>query len=741
MRIRSVSLRDFGTFETYKTDIHGPVIGIVGPNGSGKSTLLEGIYSALTGDFRRYPNLIDFVRDLPDGRKANSASVDVTFELNGTVVSVRRTLTVSGNRATQRARLRIKTPTGESRELEGVSNVRSELRHLVGAPLDLMNRYVFVPQNAMSSILDVDPAQRTRAIHQLFGLDRFEDIWKSLGKHIDSLPVIHVGNDVETLQDQLARLVSDIDSYEARIRSLRNELQLAGVDEARRDIETARKLAAVHNQITVVESRMTDANSRRSQAAAVAENAAVTVKNGERDLAAMQQRRNESQAFLLAASDFDAAVAARDVVLQQMTQCSQAIRALTRPEPSTLVWSSDEEAALTEMVSQLSVSERFVANYNALLSGGAVAAVCPTCRQPIGDLANELSRHVGDIDKLRPEVRQLKSRKEAVDSASRAYTLALSQYSTQIDLLTKRGSDLLSLFNTNAVKIADKDRFSADARAAARSVVEAYAVQIAALESARQNAARAISDLSVCESDVRKFSAEYKQLSDAIAVIGADPARLTEAHIQECERLIERSTTATTELIRLQERHRLAIEQRAVVDASLQRAAATAAKADVVSQARSMLTSAREVFHRTRLPMTSARQYTQSVDRALSEFLSFMQSRFTAAVEMRDDSYSFRCRFNDGCERDAAHMSGGERIRFCVGFLLAVNRALASQIGFIFLDEPTNHLDDEAKSQLGEVLLKLQSYAANAGMQIGVVTHSAQLCSAFDQTIEMNGGR
>src|ERR1039458_2191624 len=75
-------------------------------------------------------------------------------------------------------------------------------------------------------------------------------------------------------------------------------------------------------------------------------------------------------------------------------------------------------------------------------------------------------------------------------------------------------------------------------------------------------------------------------------------------------------------------------------------------------------------------------------------------------------------------------LSGGQRQR------VALARALAADARFLILDEPTAHLDADTARQV------MADLAAGAGERgVLVITHSDIGLEAFDELLELRGGR
>ena len=92
MKLLSLSLREFRSFERCDLEFPDGLIGVRGPNGAGKSTLAEAIAWALFGQLRPGSKIGDARRQGAQGQ----SSVEMTFRLGPTVYRIHR---VVGGRA------------------------------------------------------------------------------------------------------------------------------------------------------------------------------------------------------------------------------------------------------------------------------------------------------------------------------------------------------------------------------------------------------------------------------------------------------------------------------------------------------------------------------------------------------------------------------------------------------------------------------------------------------------------
>lgn len=86
---------------------------------------------------------------------------------------------------------------------------------------------------------------------------------------------------------------------------------------------------------------------------------------------------------------------------------------------------------------------------------------------------------------------------------------------------------------------------------------------------------------------------------------------------------------------------------------------------------------------------------------------------------------------------DQDKLSGGQRVRLTIAFLLAVQQLVIPDLGFLVLDEPSMHLDEAAKENLKELLLNMGRQLESTDMQILVCDHAPELEPALKKCIKL----
>ncbi len=85
-----------------------------------------------------------------------------------------------------------------------------------------------------------------------------------------------------------------------------------------------------------------------------------------------------------------------------------------------------------------------------------------------------------------------------------------------------------------------------------------------------------------------------------------------------------------------------------------------------------------------------------------------------------------------GRETPITLLSGGEKTALALSYILALNRLMASGIGFLALDEPTSELDDERRRKLMELIGGMAQGEGRVVDQLIVVTHHDEVADSVD---------
>ena len=160
-----------------------------------------------------------------------------------------------------------------------------------------------------------------------------------------------------------------------------------------------------------------------------------------------------------------------------------------------------------------------------------------------------------------------------------------------------------------------------------------------------------------------------------------------------------------------------------------------AARQQVVDDLRRL----RDTLHRQGLPLAYVEYQFLRLTTLAQQSLSDLGSNFTIETHPeRSVAFTFtRLDESDGVSMDQNKLSGGQRVRLSIAFLLAVQKLLIPEVGLLVLDEPSTHLDQDSVEALKELLMGMAQTLQNSEHQVWVVDHHEVLQTAFGSCLRL----
>lgn len=126
----------------------------------------------------------------------------------------------------------------------------------------------------------------------------------------------------------------------------------------------------------------------------------------------------------------------------------------------------------------------------------------------------------------------------------------------------------------------------------------------------------------------------------------------------------------------------------------------------------------------------------------VSEYLGYLESNFIIALEDRSDkedlSFKFkRIDISDDNWYEMNKLSGGQRIKLSIAFLIAIQKVICPNLCFLVLDEPSTHLDSESVDALTVMLQQIGTMLNNQHGQIWIIDHIPTIERAFNDNIKL----
>jgi DNA repair exonuclease SbcCD ATPase subunit len=148
----------------------------------------------------------------------------------------------------------------------------------------------------------------------------------------------------------------------------------------------------------------------------------------------------------------------------------------------------------------------------------------------------------------------------------------------------------------------------------------------------------------------------------------------------------------------------------------------------------------RDLLSNDGLPLVYARFQFEKLAELTQINLVKINAAFAIEVDRsRDLSFTFkRLDKDDGIELPMSSLSGGQRVRLCVAFLIAVQKQLVPDVGMLVLDEPTTSVDEAGRLEIAEFIAGLNKELQNTEMQVWICDHSVEVKDRIDCKIELN---
>lgn len=88
-------------------------------------------------------------------------------------------------------------------------------------------------------------------------------------------------------------------------------------------------------------------------------------------------------------------------------------------------------------------------------------------------------------------------------------------------------------------------------------------------------------------------------------------------------------------------------------------------------------------------------------------------------------------------ELPMSKLSGGQKVRLCVSFLMALQKTLIKEIGLLVLDEPSVHVDVQGREEMAAFFKNMRSELQNTDHQIWVVDHCPIIGGSLEKLLQL----
>jgi exonuclease SbcC len=695
MRINKVSLTNFCQ-HAQREDEFGPgIIGIIGPNGSGKSNYVKSILRGITGASGN------------PGRKEEDVTwgqdkglVEVEFTVNEHTGVVRRQLASSSCSLKYGDKV-VRTAKEVDQLMEG----------LIGVSKSVLTDMVFVQQGAIEGILFQRPADRAKALQNLFGTASAETLRTLLLDEINNTHVESRAEPIARLERMLSETQAHIDYIDGCLSAVqpdsleRMETLRTAISHFRARVQAEMNLQVINTQLVANQDELLTIQKQFQADQRYHDSLKENLELVRSDYEISQKRIQSQQAIKLQMEEQTRLLKEKEAIVAQLAQVAPVLTVdLDRLKKLA--------GYCEELRASIAVSKKVVSNKE---------GECPTCRQPI--TPQHISRHQASLSSEEPQLgmyeKDLREQKLLHDKYQQEhYRWMAAQNSAKGNLERVEGR----LKVLGEINFADID-ISADLQLvssfqASEKLVQTLAVKLSGLESRWHALERQRDQLLEQINRLRSQAGSGEPLPDISKM---------ETDLRQLER--ERETVSRLQGEKVELIRTLTVDSQQLESYKNEEAATGARR-----EWRALIERVRMVLHRDQLPNIVAQAYLGALNTKLSDYLSIFESPFTAQIKT---DISIECQFSGGHIAQAERLSGGQKVMLGIAFRFAIYDLFAQSLGFMVLDEPTVYLDSDHVESVFTLLERVKSYSATAGLQLIVVTHEMRLAGVLDKVINL----
>lgn len=404
MRLKTLTLENFGPHGKAVLDLDSGTVGILGPNGSGKSNLLEAICFALTNRTTDTGNT--YIRDF-DPEKRQYAEVELAFESGALPGTIERRLTKSSS-------TRELNFSGEKDTADG--KVKARLESLFGgAGLNIILEAAFIKQGELQKLLFGDQSEREKMFVKLLGLSHLEKVEKTASEYakITAAKIVDRSGQKAALESNLDQARTLRDEYRRSHENLVDQRVRISIAEG--NLRTLQQMQRLVQQRGEKLQQLNLANGLLSEIMQEAagkgfsstEEAASKIAQLQAEKAELEKRRQEGEVLLnnlrsrvLYAQDRDFALKARDEAYAHLQNMHQLF------VPFGRISSLDEARSSRELMRGV------VVKYRALVAPETLVGISRSLEEVKASLASFDQTHPpenylqleADMDQLRHDI-------------------------------------------------------------------------------------------------------------------------------------------------------------------------------------------------------------------------------------------------------------------------------------------------------------------------------------------------
>ncbi|MBS7640075.1 MAG: SMC family ATPase [Candidatus Bathyarchaeia archaeon] len=656
---------------------------LVGGLGAGKTSILYAIDFALFGEplGRSYDYL------LREG--ANYGKVILKFVEGGKEYAIWRGLRRRGDKISHDPEL-LKLFEGSKLIAETKNEaVIEQLKSITGLDKDIFRNIVWIRQERLKEILDMAPSDRQRVLDQLFGISDYETSWAN----------------IRSIQKW----------YESELENLSKDPEVVGAREVReRYDEAVRELVTKEAEIEDAKKRLAEAEAKLRETSA---------RLGE--LMELRRRSDELRAKEMELKSRISAL--ENVYMRLMSDVKERKRKI-----------SELEGRLETLLSQEGIFRRRLTEL-----GFQADMTLQSLQAYINAIVGQISSIRGEEEGVRSEIKRISQRLSSLamenkcplclqplppeykEGLMKRFYDEIANYKQQLNELDKNAKELERLRSTLFTIFSSL-----------QSIIPKREEIVRQIEDEKKALNKIVEEMRVKEIELNEVR---RQLEETLSMIaGFDYSALEEAQKRYNEAFEEYSNIKSR--VQILETQRSEIVNRLNnLKWRLDMAQKKMERLEKVKRILTFIEEARTAYRsiQPRIRSDFVKYLEKLVQQILDELMGPEKPPLSVSI---DESYTPIMRGEEGYERGAHNLSGGERTFLAIAYRLGVGQIImhlksGRGLSILILDEPTESLgrEDGSIDKLAEMLSRLKSIE-----QIIAVTHSEAFAEKADYVIRVD---
>lgn len=742
MIISNLDIRNFGrhrkkTFETGGAS----VVGLLGVNGSGKSTIMSAINYLFTGELSRGDTVKNIVTH---GEKFGTLHGD--FIKDGKEGSITKTFGSKSNRKL----------VWDGEEFTKSADVEAKIAEILGASKHALSNACFLKQGTLDSLLFGTDTMRQALFTKLASMEHLAKHKDIVGTRITTLRAEVPDNSqlLDEVKLQLTEAKDALKDHEATLEKFPDNsrvIELVCLIRSEEDRETAIASRVTALQNTVSEYQVSQQQFEQVYKVTAPEQLDTLITTEEQQRDQVQRERdglaeqiNNARAYAQAMENLQKVSADIAASREGVRRAQNRVDNLVAPEDKR----PEMRKTLQDLQFETTQLQKWLAAQNEIKENSK-DSTCGSCGLKLS-ADNEISEE--SLTKLRLTINTkyqeqvaMEKQIQAEDDKHRAFQSKQTDAAINLDTATAIEATRNRDFETAKQALMDVRQWAAIKEADLPSL-ETYTQQISSIQA----------KIDTLRVDVTKYRAAVEHLTSTRQSLEKEVQELTAAkellttYKAELSGILPEGTTINQldveELSRVQddkkraegfvEQGRQAVEQLSARKKQLEDEAAK-------YKATNLIIKDLEALKSFLSKDGAVQRFIDCQFEILATLTAQNLASFGADFTVEPDpetSLAFIFDRFDGENQVTLPMdklSGGQKVRLGIAFLLAVQQELVSEVGFQTFDEPSTHLDTDGVDNLCSLFQKLQEILGSTEHQIWVCDHHPRLESAFSKTFNL----